>query len=131
MGKNDDVKVESNKPGFPGIDAIINCEYNNCQFYSNFEIGSLDFFRGEKNSFLYEHLGDAPVHLENAPVHTSGVSMFLPQTKIWFFRDIGYPHGICEQQPPRTPGHICKTPIRDKAKALGGGCPCSCPLADT
>ncbi|KAH7027998.1 nucleotide-diphospho-sugar transferase [Microdochium trichocladiopsis] len=48
-------------------------EYNNCQFYSNFEIGSLNFFRGPKHQaffnhldqaggFYYERYGDAPVH---------------------------------------------------------------------
>ncbi|KAI1440078.1 glycosyltransferase family 15 protein [Annulohypoxylon stygium] len=81
-------------------------QYNNCQFYSNFEIGSLKFFRGEAHQayfnyldrtggFYYERYGDAPVH-------TLSVAMFLPRSQIWYFRDIGYAHGLCEQCPPHT-----------------------------
>ena len=33
-----------------------NGDYNNCQFFSNFEIGSLDFFRGEANEKYFEWL---------------------------------------------------------------------------
>lgn len=47
--------------------------YSTCHFWSNFEIGDLDFFRGEKydnyfqfldraGGFFYERWGDAPVH---------------------------------------------------------------------
>ena len=57
-------------------------EYNNCQFFSNFEIGSLNFFRAEENEkyfdwldkhggFFYERFGDAPIH-------TLSVAMFAP-----------------------------------------------------
>ena len=71
-------------------------EYNNCQFFSNFEIGDLRFFRGEQNEayfqwldqaggFFYERFGDAPIH-------TLSVAMFLPKKEVWFFRDIGYQH---------------------------------------
>ncbi|KAI0009353.1 glycolipid 2-alpha-mannosyltransferase-domain-containing protein [Xylariaceae sp. FL0662B] len=88
-----------------GLEATVkDGEYNNCQFYSNFEIGSLDFFRGKEHrayfdyldkagGFYYERFGDAPVH-------TLSVSMFLPKRRIWYFRDIGYAHGLCEQCPP-------------------------------
>lgn len=72
--------------------------YNNCQFFSNFEIGDLNFFRGEANEryfewldrgggFFYERFGDAPIH-------TLGVAMFASKREIWFFRDIGYQHDI-------------------------------------
>ncbi|EHL03139.1 putative Alpha-1,2 mannosyltransferase KTR1 [Glarea lozoyensis 74030] len=48
-------------------------DYNNCQFFSNFEIGSLKFWRDKGNEayfdwldksggFYYERFGDAPVH---------------------------------------------------------------------
>jgi mannosyltransferase len=47
--------------------------YSTCHFWSNFEIGDMDFFRGDKYSayfdyldkaggFFYERWGDAPVH---------------------------------------------------------------------
>ncbi|KAI1458687.1 glycosyltransferase family 15 protein [Annulohypoxylon moriforme] len=79
-------------------------EYNNCQFYSNFEIGSLNFFRGEEHQAYFEHLDRAGgfyyERYGDAPVHTLSVSMFLPRNEIWYFRDIGYAHGLCEQCPP-------------------------------
>lgn len=73
-------------------------DYNNCQFFSNFEIGSLNYFRSEANEkyfgwldrgggFYYERFGDAPIH-------TLSVAMFVPRSEIWFFRDIGYQHDI-------------------------------------
>jgi alpha 1,2-mannosyltransferase len=78
-------------------------EYNNCQFFSNFEIGSLTFFRSEANEayfrfldesggFYYERFGDAPVH-------TLSVAMFAPKDKTWFFHDIGYQHDIARHCP--------------------------------
>ncbi|KAI1374416.1 glycolipid 2-alpha-mannosyltransferase-domain-containing protein [Hypoxylon crocopeplum] len=79
-------------------------EYNNCQFYSNFEIGSLNFFRSREHRAYFEHLDKAGgfyyERFGDAPVHTLSVSMFLPKTRIWYFRDIGYAHGLCEQCPP-------------------------------
>lgn len=80
--------------------------YNNCQFYSNFEIGSLNFFRGPKHQAFFNHLDQAGgfyyERYGDAPVHTLSVSMFLPKANIWFFRDIGYAHGLCEQCPPHV-----------------------------
>ncbi|PBP27351.1 WD domain-containing protein [Diplocarpon rosae] len=83
-------------------------EYNNCQFFSNFEIGSLDFWRGEANEayfnwldraggFYYERFGDAPVH-------TLSVAMFVPKSEVWFFRDVGYQHDINHHCPPHREG---------------------------
>lgn len=77
--------------------------YNNCQFFSNFEIGSLNFFRSDtyqtyfdyldsRGGFYYERFGDAPVH-------TLALSMFVPKEKVWFFRDIGYQHDIARHCP--------------------------------
>lgn len=81
-------------------------QHNHCQFYSNFEIGSLDFFRGRAHQayfhyldnsggFYYERFGDAPVH-------TLSISMFLPRRQVWYFRDIGYPHDLCEDCPRQS-----------------------------
>ncbi|KAI8059123.1 glycosyltransferase family 15 protein [Gongronella butleri] len=72
-------------------------EFNACHFWSNFEIGSLDFLRSKKymdyftaldrtGGFFYERWGDAPVH-------SIAVAMMLPKEKIHFFNDIGYYHG--------------------------------------
>ncbi|KAL0581728.1 hypothetical protein V5O48_000310 [Marasmius crinis-equi] len=70
--------------------------YNRCHFWSNFEIGDLDFWRGEaygkffdfldkKGGFYYERWGDAPVH-------SIGAALFARKDQIHFFNDIGYKH---------------------------------------
>jgi len=70
--------------------------YNLCHFWSNFEIGDLDFWRGEAYSkffdyldeqggFYYERWGDAPVH-------SIGAALFAKKEQIHFFNDIGYRH---------------------------------------
>lgn len=70
--------------------------YSTCHFWSNFEIGDMDFYRGEAYSkwfdyldstgkFYYERWGDAPVH-------SLGLALFADKTKIHWFRDIGYYH---------------------------------------
>ncbi|PAV23261.1 glycosyltransferase family 15 [Pyrrhoderma noxium] len=70
--------------------------YNKCHFWSNFEIGDLDFWRGEaytkffdyldkKGGFYYERWGDAPVH-------SIGAALFARKDQIHFFSDIGYRH---------------------------------------
>jgi alpha 1,2-mannosyltransferase len=66
-----------------------------CQ-WSNFEIGSLSFFRSrayldyfaaldEAGGFFYERWGDAPVH-------SIAAALFLNRSEIHFFNDIGYYH---------------------------------------
>ncbi|KAK7964462.1 hypothetical protein PG996_007841 [Apiospora saccharicola] len=79
-------------------------EYNNCQFYSNFEIGSLDFFRGREHQSYFEHLdrsgGFYYERFGDAPMHTLSVNMFLPKRRVWYFHDIGYPHAFCPDCPP-------------------------------
>ncbi|KAG9121688.1 alpha 1,2-mannosyltransferase 2.4.1 [Ceratobasidium sp. 392] len=71
-------------------------DYNNCHFWSNFEIGDLNFWRGEaymkyfehldsKGGFYYERWGDAPVH-------SIGAALFARKDQIHFFNDIGYKH---------------------------------------
>ncbi|KAI0193097.1 glycolipid 2-alpha-mannosyltransferase-domain-containing protein [Astrocystis sublimbata] len=73
-------------------------EYNNCQFYSNFEVGSLAFFRSKEHRAYFEHLdktgGFYYERFGDAPIHTLSVSLFLPKRRIWYFRDIGYAHGL-------------------------------------
>lgn len=70
--------------------------YNLCHFWSNFEIGDLNFFRGEQytkyfdyldkaGGFFYERWGDAPVH-------SIAAAMFLKKEQIHWFEDIGYFH---------------------------------------
>lgn len=67
--------------------------YNRCHFWSNFEIGNLDFLRSKAyidyfntldrdGGFFYERWGDAPVH-------TIGAALLLPKDQLHFFEDIG------------------------------------------
>lgn len=71
-------------------------EYNLCHFWLNFEIGNLDFFRGDAygayfdyldklGGFYYERWGDAPVH-------TIGLALLMDKNEIHHFEDIGYHH---------------------------------------
>lgn len=77
--------------------------YNRCHFWSNFEIGDLDFWRGEsymkffeyldnKGGFYYERWGDAPVH-------SIGAALFSRKDQIHFFNDIGYKHNPFQHCP--------------------------------
>lgn len=71
-------------------------DYNLCHFWSNFEIGSLNFFRSEPyetyfkyldqtGGFYYERWGDAPVH-------SIGLNLLADKNSIHNFEDIGYYH---------------------------------------
>jgi len=85
--------------------------YNRCHFWSNFEIGDLDFWRGEaytkfvefldeKGGFYYERWGDAPVH-------SIGAALFARKDQIHFFNEIGYLHNPfmhCPQGEVHTKG---------------------------
>jgi len=77
--------------------------YNRCHFWSNFEIGDLDFWRGDsymkffefldsKGGFYYERWGDAPVH-------SIGAALFAKKDQIHFFGDIGYRHNPFQHCP--------------------------------
>ncbi|KAJ1738267.1 hypothetical protein LPJ78_005744 [Coemansia sp. RSA 989] len=80
-----------------------NGSYNMCHFWSNFEIGSLDFFRSREyqayfdfldrtGGFFYERWGDAPVH-------TLAATMLLNRSQIHYFGDIGYFHAPFQNCP--------------------------------
>ncbi|RMZ77716.1 hypothetical protein DV738_g4217, partial [Chaetothyriales sp. CBS 135597] len=70
--------------------------YNKCHFWSNFEIGNLDWLRSpayldffetldRDGGFFYERWGDAPVH-------SIGAALTLRKDEIHFFNDIAYYH---------------------------------------
>ncbi|CCH62634.1 hypothetical protein TBLA_0H03530 [Henningerozyma blattae CBS 6284] len=70
--------------------------YNLCHFWSNFEVGSLDFFRSKqyqdyfkyldsKGGFYYERWGDAPIH-------SIAASVLLDKSEVHFFEGMGYSH---------------------------------------
>lgn len=77
--------------------------YNGNHYWSNFEIGSLKFFRSDAyrdyfkhmdlaGGFFYERWGDGPLHAVAA-------STFIPKDQLHFFDDIGYRHGILRTCP--------------------------------
>lgn len=70
--------------------------YNLCHFWSNFEVGDLDFWRSDayrtffdyldrSGGFFYERWGDAPVH-------SIAAALLLDKDEIHYFEDIGYWH---------------------------------------
>lgn len=84
--------------------------YNRCHFWSNFEIGDLNFFRSpeyqaffeyldRKGGFFYERWGDAPVH-------SIAAALFLEKDQIHYFEDIGYRHEPF-MHCPRFPSCAC------------------------
>lgn len=101
----DDINMETNSFRFLTDSGIIgkfspiidsNSDYNLCHFWSNFEIGDLNFFRSDeyrrffdfldsKGGFYYERWGDAPVH-------SIGVSLLLNRDEIIHFDELGYSH---------------------------------------
>ncbi|RYP88168.1 hypothetical protein DL770_004673 [Monosporascus sp. CRB-9-2] len=82
-------------------------EYSNCRLYSNFEVGSLDFFRSKEHQAYFDHIDkNGGFYYErwgDAPIHNLSVTIFLPQKRVWFFRDIGYARGLCQQCLPHEP----------------------------
>lgn len=77
--------------------------YNLCHFWSNFEVGSLAFWRSKAyrdyfeyldktGGFFYERWGDAPIH-------SIAAALFLPREKVHYFEDVGYTHSVYTQCP--------------------------------
>lgn len=138
---------------FPEIakDKFDKQEYNLCHFWSNFEIGKVDFFLSpqykdyynfleDSNGFFMERWGDAPIH-------SLALGLFANQSEIHYFRDIGYRHSTLQHCPKNSPLQL-KYVASDKykksysaeeekywldydkpAKDIGSGvgCRCSCP----
>ncbi|KAI8330808.1 nucleotide-diphospho-sugar transferase [Choanephora cucurbitarum] len=78
-------------------------DYNNCHFWTNFQLADLSFFRSESyrkyfeyldrtGNFFYERWGDAPVQ-------TIAAALFLKKEQIHFFNDIGYTHSVATHCP--------------------------------
>ncbi|CCH45157.1 Glycolipid 2-alpha-mannosyltransferase [Wickerhamomyces ciferrii] len=91
--------------------------YNLCHFWSNFEIGNLNFWRGKAYSDYFEHLDKAGGFFYerwgDAPVHSIAAALFLPRDQVHYFPDVGYYH---------VPFHNC--PIDDKFR-LEHKCMCN------
>jgi len=115
--ENPELVERDNAMGFLSDDA--GATYNNCHFWSNFEIADLDLWRSEpymkffehldsKGGFYYERWGDAPVH-------SIGAALFARKDQIHFFDDIGYFHNPfkhCPQEPYHSRNQ-CECDIND------------------
>lgn len=60
--------------------------YSTCHFWSNFEIGDMDFFRGEKYEAYFQHLDRAGGFFYerwgDAPVHSLGIGLFADSNNV-------------------------------------------------
>ncbi|PPQ66071.1 hypothetical protein CVT26_010813 [Gymnopilus dilepis] len=92
--QNPDLVSEDNAMAFLSDDG--GRTYNRCHFWSNFEIGNLDLWRGEAYSKFFDHLdkkgGFYYERWGDAPVHSIGAALFARKDQIHFFNDIGYRH---------------------------------------
>lgn len=70
--------------------------YSTCHFWSNFEIGDMEFWRSRAYQEYFDHLDRAGGFFYerwgDAPVHSIALGLFADKSKIHWFRDIGYQH---------------------------------------
>ncbi|WFD49070.1 hypothetical protein GLX27_003748 [Malassezia furfur] len=89
-------------------------QYNTCHFWTNFEIADLRWMRSEAyqaffrhldatNGFFYERWGDAPMH-------SLAVGLFLNESEVHYFEDIGYQHPPFRHCPVAQPGRCACVP---------------------
>ncbi|KAI1912790.1 alpha 1,2-mannosyltransferase 2.4.1 [Ophidiomyces ophidiicola] len=118
MEKHPEHIVEGNNMEFVTEDG--GKTYNMCHFWSNFEIGDLNWLRSKAyldyfesldrdGGFFYERWGDAPVH-------SIAASLLLKKEEVHFFDEIGYYH---------VPFTHCPTGLDRKMKLK-----CSCQSKD-
>ncbi|OWB66649.1 hypothetical protein B5S30_g1992 [[Candida] boidinii] len=105
---NNSIEFVTNKDpiGFTAVPEYNNM-YNLCHFWSNFEIGDLEFFNSEPYLKYFEHLDEAGgFYYErwgDAPVHSLGLSILMDKNEIYNFEDIGYyhvPFSTCPESDP-------------------------------
>jgi len=86
--------AEDNLMGFLSDDG--GDTYNKCHFWSNFEIGDLNFWRSQAYMDFFEHLdktgGFYYERWGDAPVHSIAAALFARKDQVHFFDDIGYRH---------------------------------------
>ncbi|ROT36886.1 glycolipid 2-alpha-mannosyltransferase [Sodiomyces alkalinus F11] len=110
--------------------------WNGCHYWSNFEIGDMDFFRGSqyqayfdamdrRGGFYFERWGDAAIH-------SLAVAMLLHPSQVHHFDDIGYRHDELWQCPANALGGqlpeseaLGKRPWQPEVEG-GIGCRCEC-----
>lgn len=94
--------------------------YNLCHFWSNFEIGDMDFWRSEAYQAFFDHLdksgGFFYERWGDAPVHSIALALLADRNQIHFFDDVGYWH---------PPIQTCPVNKSDRSRLR-----CTCPLDD-
>ncbi|KAK4574508.1 alpha 1,2-mannosyltransferase 2.4.1 [Recurvomyces mirabilis] len=94
MAKHPEHIVSDNSMGFLSDDGGIS--YNHCHFWSNFEIGNLNWLRSQAYIDYFDHLDrDGGFFYErwgDAPVHSIAAGLMLKKEEIHFFNDIAYYH---------------------------------------
>ncbi|KAJ2613811.1 hypothetical protein H4S08_002021 [Coemansia sp. RSA 1365] len=82
--------------GYQWLSSDGGATYNGCHFWSNFEIGSLRFFRSKEYLEYFEHLDKAGGFFYerwgDAPVHSIAAALLLRKEEVHWFEDIGYYH---------------------------------------
>lgn len=95
--------------------------YNLCHFWSNFEIGDLDFWRSEAYRAFFEHLDKAGGFFYerwgDAPVHSIGAALLADRNQIHYFEDVGYWH---------VPFQNCPVNEQERLRLR-----CTCPLDES
>eukprot|EP01135_Chromosphaera_perkinsii_P002531 Nk52_evm47s224 gene=Nk52_evmTU47s224 len=86
-------------------------KYNGCHFWTNMEIGDLNFFRGEKYQAYFDHLeksgGFFYERWGDAPVRSLGLGLLVDKSKVQYFDDIGYYHSGVYRCEGANPYCVC------------------------
>ncbi|KAI7823483.1 putative mannosyltransferase [Kickxella alabastrina] len=102
--------------------------YNLCHFWSNFEIGSLDFLRSERYLSYFDYW--TVLRWGDAPVHSLGVAMFLNKNEVHWFEDIGYYHGPLWNCPKGKANDKCWCPEEESIEIKNKGWSCTLNFVD-
>ncbi|PWZ00450.1 glycosyl transferase [Testicularia cyperi] len=83
--------------------------YNKCHWWSNFEIASMSWMRGEAYRSFFNHLDEVGGFFYerwgDAPVHSIGASLLLDKSEFHYFDNIGYYHPPMIHCPKPKPGN--------------------------
>ena len=73
--------------------------YSTCHFWSNFEVGDMDFFRGKAYDEYFQHLDRAGGFFYerwgDAPVHSIGLGLFEQASKIHWYVSVPEHSPVC------------------------------------
>lgn len=103
--------------------------YNMCHFWSNFEIGDMDFYRLEAYSKFFDHIDRAGgfyySRWGDAPIHSMGVSLLLSKDELFYMDNSGYfhsPNGDCPWDPEIRKQRRCTCHTKKDATWLKSSC---------